>query len=135
MLEKWNLPPLNEIESSKYTFSAQLICDVAIFQIPCQAYYTKIELYFANSLKSMLKGLISVVPLLFFPHFGKNFFHCSDEAKKILEVLEHLGYSPTLNELQIVKDVCDMISMRSARLAAAGLATIIKVILLIIIIL
>lgn len=58
--------------------------------------------------------------------------HCyvlfsSDEAKKILDVLEHLGYRPSLNELQIVKDVCDMISMRSARLAAAGLATIIKV--------
>eukprot|EP00794_Sanderia_malayensis_P005743 gene5743-6445_t len=50
----------------------------------------------------------------------------SDDAKKILDVLEHLGYKPTLKELQIVKDVCDMISMRSARLAAAGLATIIK---------
>ena len=54
-------------------------------------------------------------------------FQCSDEAKKILEVLEHLGYKPNLNELQVVKDVCDMISMRSARLAAAGLATIIRV--------
>ena len=52
---------------------------------------------------------------------------CSNEAKKILEVLEHLGYKPSLNELQIVKDVCDMVSMRSARLAAAGLATIIRV--------
>lgn len=51
----------------------------------------------------------------------------SDEAKKILDVLEYFGYKPTLNELQIVKDVCDMVSMRSARLAAAGLATIIKV--------
>jgi len=50
----------------------------------------------------------------------------SDDAKKILDVLEHLGYKPSLNELQIVKDVCDMVSMRSARLAAAGLATIIK---------
>ena len=44
-----------------------------------------------------------------------------------MDVLESLGYKPSLNELQIVKDVCDMVSMRSARLAAAGLATIVKV--------
>ena len=56
-----------------------------------------------------------------------SFLFNSDDGKKILDILEHLGYEPSLKDMQIIKDVCDMVSIRSARLASAGLATIIKV--------
>ena len=45
-----------------------------------------------------------------------------------MKVLEQLGYSqPKQEDIEILKQICQVMSERAARLAAAGLAAIVKV--------
>ena len=55
-------------------------------------------------------------------------FSFSGNCERTLKVLEDLGYAqPKEEDIQLLKQICQVMSERAARLASAGLAAIVKV--------
>ena len=60
--------------------------------------------------------------------FVSGFSLFSGNRERTLKVLEDLGYTqPKDEDIEVLQQICQVMSERAARLAAAGLAAIVKV--------